>query len=80
MSKLFIGISFVYNKIGNLLSKYIIYISPEDYRYINIALSESNSIYIVASSWHENNERYLYIRDNEGYGFFEGVDGNKSCY
>ena len=29
MSKLFIGISFVYNKIGNLLSKYIIYISPE---------------------------------------------------
>ena len=58
----------------------IIYISPEDYRYINIALSESNSIYIIASSWHENNERYLFILDNEGYGFFEGVDGNKTPF
>ena len=58
----------------------IIYISPEDYRYINIALSESNSIYIIVSSWHGSNERYLYILDNEGYGFFEGVDGNKTPF
>ena len=58
----------------------IIYITPEDYRYINIALSESNSIYIIVSSWHENNERYLYILDNEGYGFFEGEDGNKTPF
>ena len=58
----------------------IIYITPQDFRYINIALSESNYIYIIVSSWNQKNERYFYILDNEGYGFFQGENNNKTPF
>ena len=58
----------------------IIYITPESYRYINIALTESNSIYIVVSSYNKNNYRYLYILNNEGYGFFQGENNQKTPF
>ena len=48
----------------------ILYIGPSGYRYINIAVSENNNLYAVASGYPNSNDRYIYYLDEEGNGFF----------
>ena len=48
----------------------ILYIGPSGYRYINIAVSENNNLYAVASGYPASNDRYIYYLDEEGNGFF----------
>ena len=48
----------------------IIYFAPAGYRYINIAVTESNNLYAITSDISPNNKRYLYILNREGNGFF----------
>ena len=48
----------------------IIYFAPAGYRYINIAVTESNNLYAITSDISPNNKRYLYILNREGDGFF----------
>ncbi len=67
----------------------IIYFAPGGYGYINIAITESNNLYAITSSYPPNNERYIYLLNREGIGWFEGSpftisyiqdSGNKGRY
>ena len=58
----------------------IIYFAPGGSRYINIAVSETNNLYAITSGYPPCNERYIYILDREGIGWFNGKDGNKTPF
>ena len=58
----------------------IIYFAPGGYRYINIAVTESNNLYAITSNYLPNNERYIFILNKEGIGWFNGNDGNKTPF
>ena len=58
----------------------ILLIGPAGYRYINIAITESNNLYAIASSETLSNTRYIFILNREGNGFFTLNDGTKSPY
>ena len=58
----------------------IIYFAPGGYRYINIAVTESNNLYSITSANFATNQRYLYILNREGNGFFDMGNGNKTPF
>ena len=58
----------------------IIYFAPGGYRYINIAVTESDNLYSITSANFATNERYLYILNREGNGFFDMGNGNKTPF
>ena len=67
----------------------IIYFAPAGYTYINIAVTESNNLYVITSGYPSSNERYIYILNREGIGWFDGSpftisyvndSGNKGRY
>ena len=39
--------------------------------FINIATTESNNLFYIATAWPESNERTLYLLNYEGYGFLD---------
>ena len=74
------NICIVKNKIiKNQWINNILYIGPAGFRYINIAVSESNNLYSITSSETISNERYIYILNREGNGFFS-INGIKTPY
>ena len=58
----------------------IIYFAPGGYRYINIAVTGTNNLYAITSGNFATNQRYLYILNREGIGWFNGNDGNKTPF
>ena len=50
----------------------IIYFAPGGYGYINIAVTESDNLYVITSCYPNNNQRYIYLLNREGIGWFEG--------
>ena len=50
----------------------IIYFAPGGYGYINIAVTESDNLYAITSCHPNNNQRYIYLINREGIGWFEG--------
>jgi hypothetical protein len=58
----------------------IIYFAPPGYRYINIAVTETNNLYAITSGFPPSNTRYLYVLNKEGIGWFNDNDGNKSPF
>ena len=58
----------------------IIYFAPAGYRFINIAVTETNNLYSITSGNFASNERYLYILNREGNGFYDMGNGNKNPF
>ena len=58
----------------------IIYFAPAGCRFINIAVTETNNLYSITSANYATNERYIYILNREGNGFFNEDNGNKNPF
>jgi len=58
----------------------IIYFAPGGYGYINIAVTETNNLYVITSKYPSSNERYIYFLNIEGIGWFQDSNGFKSPF